>query len=102
MNTGALATNDLLGVSYGYDARLRMKSVGVGSLMNLTFQYPASNDNGNLAGQTILRGGNTIGTQSYAYDGVNRLTSAGEGAAWSQSFVYDPIGNRSAPNSGIT
>ena len=90
MNTGSLATNDLLGVSYGYDARLRMKSVGVGTLMNLTFQYPTSNDNGNLAGQTILRGGNTIGTQSYAeFRAIRSVISANN----DRRFQFKAISN---------
>src|SRR5436309_12918393 len=32
-------------------------------------------------------------TCNYAYDDVFRLTSANCGAAWSQTFSYDPFGN---------
>jgi YD repeat-containing protein len=28
------------------------------------------------------------------YDGINRLTAASEGAAWSQTYGYDKFGNR--------
>jgi len=39
--------------------------------------------------QTIARPGQTW-TESYSsYDGVNRLTAASEGSAWSQTYGYD-------------
>lgn len=49
----------------------------------------ASGNTGSLQSQTIAGPG--IGmTQSYSYDPVNRLSSAGEGAgSWSQTFGYD-------------
>jgi hypothetical protein len=55
-----------------------------------------NNDNGNVQSQTIARSGNTW-TQSYSYDGVNRLHTAqetGPGTAWLQTFGYDTAGNR--------
>ncbi len=32
-------------------------------------------------------------TQSYTYDGVNRLTAAGEAGGWSRGYGYDAYGN---------
>jgi YD repeat-containing protein len=66
-----------------------------------SFTFPAGN-NGNVAGQTIQYGASGSYSaktflQSYVYDGVNRLSSVtetGSGPAWSQSFGYDPVGNR--------
>jgi RHS repeat-associated protein len=71
--------------------------------LNLTLGYGSTNNNGNLLSQTIVRHGVAEGTwaQSYTatdgtpwYDGVNRLTAASEGAAWSQTYQYDGYGNR--------
>ena len=33
-------------------------------------------------------------TQSYTYDGVNRVLTAAEGYVWTQNYGYDPVGNR--------
>ena len=33
-------------------------------------------------------------TQSYGYDGLNRLISASEGTSWTQTYDYDRYGNR--------
>lgn len=46
-------------------------------------------NNGNLMSAT-LQGR----AQTYTYDAINRLKTAGEGSSWSQTFVYDASGNR--------
>jgi RHS repeat-associated protein len=55
-----------------------------------------TNDNGNLLGLTIFHG-SSVFTQTFGYDRLNRLTSAGEklGATqtWSQTYNYDQFGN---------
>jgi len=38
--------------------------------------------------------------QTFAYDSLNRLTSAAEGSAWSQAYGYDLYGNRWASGTG--
>jgi RHS repeat-associated protein len=38
--------------------------------------------------------------QTFAYDSLNRLTSAAEGSAWSQAYGYDAYGNRWASGTG--
>ena len=66
------------------------------------FTFPATTNNGNIAGQTIqyaASGSYSPMTfqQSYGYDGVNSLsnvTETGGGPTWSQSFGYDAVGNR--------
>src|SRR5207253_619466 len=67
----------LLGLDYGY---------------NTTGQ---ANNNGNLLSHTIRVQGSASITQSYTYDGVNRLQSASEngGTSWSEQFGYDRYGN---------
>jgi hypothetical protein len=48
--------------------------------------------NGNVASQTITAG-SWSASQSYGYDGVNRLASGAEGSAWSQQYGHDQYGN---------
>jgi hypothetical protein len=62
----------------------------------------ASGNTGNILTQTIAAPGLSL-TQSYIYDAVHRLTTAGEGSSsWSQSYGYDTGGNRwVSQNAGI-
>ena len=57
-----------------------------------------SSNNGNLLGQRIRVGTSLDLRQSYTYDSLNRLSSAGESSGqtgvWSQSYSYDRFGNR--------
>jgi len=71
-----------LGTSQGDNARLELE-----------YNFSATANNGNLASH-VIRQPNRTWTQSYSYDGVNRLTSASESGGWSQSFGYDQYGNR--------
>ena len=80
----------------------------------MSFNYGGTANNGNAAFQTVARGSVTQ-TQSYVYDGVNRLCAAAEatgtgtlaiscggtapsGANWSQNYNYDQFGNRWVSN----
>jgi RHS repeat-associated protein len=91
---GALETLTLgngLTESWDYDDyRLRPSSMSVGSLLTLGFGYFS---NGNMQSQTISVPGASAATQSFTYDGVNRLSTANEGSEWSRSFGYDAYGN---------
>lgn len=69
--------------------------LGLGYLYGGSNCFSPSSDNGNVTSQTIGRpGGNW--TQTYTYDGVNRLYSANQtgSSSWSQNFRYDKVGNR--------
>ena len=78
------------------------------SFLNLGFAYctgappPASctTNNGNLQSQTIAT---PNVTQTYGYDGYNRLNAAtekaGSSTVWSETFNYDIYGNRWVPSS---
>jgi RHS repeat-associated protein len=62
--------------------------------------------NSNLNTQTIANSNNPSSlSQSFSYDTVNRLISAGETGAssneWSQSYCYDQFGNRSLISGGF-
>jgi len=63
---------------------------------------PAKN-NGNLWGATYNNGGPGYPsflsfTQSFAYDGVNRLTTASDSGGWTRTFAYDQAGNQLSVN----
>jgi YD repeat-containing protein len=83
--------------------------LGSTTLMDLTWSYNVGTgstpgtDNGNVVSQTIARtipvaGGSPVTynfSQSFGYvDPANRLASANEGSAWSQTYGYDAFGNR--------
>jgi len=99
----AFAGGDGLSRAIGYNARLQTATVSAtgraGSLLSLGFTYSSTGtqDNGNVTQQTITRPSFSV-TQSYSYDGANRLSAAsespGSGTNWSQSYVYDKAGNR--------
>jgi RHS repeat-associated protein len=100
-----------------YNKRLQPTTVGLGvaqggtELMKLDYNYGATDNNGNIKTQTITvpTSGASTGfsaTQSYGYDGLNRLTSAAETsggqASWRQTFDYDQFGNRMMIRTGQT
>ncbi|MFN8007375.1 MAG: DUF922 domain-containing protein [Terriglobia bacterium] len=60
----------------------------------LSFAYGSTTNNGNLQTHTIQIGSTTNLSQSFTYDAINRLFTAGEGANWSQTYCYDQYGNR--------
>ena len=95
--------NKVLGESWGFNPRQQPTSLTVASgggtqLMNLGWTYGAdANNNGNIATHTIQRSSGLTSslTQNFSYaDPANRLSSAAEGSAWSQTYGYDAFGNR--------
>ena len=64
------------------------------TLVDLAYGYGSSANNGNPVSHTILP---LNETQSYGYDPLNRLLTAGVVGGWSQSNGYDPYGNRWQP-----
>jgi RHS repeat-associated protein len=87
---------------------------GGSDVLRLSYGYSATNNNGNLATQTIKYAATTF-TQSYGYDVVNRLTCANEVASptgvtcgtgtpnWSQAYSYSSAANRwVSANTGLT
>jgi RHS repeat-associated protein len=113
-NLSYAANNAISGLLFGngltesttFNTRLQPTQIKTGNLLTLTLTYGSSpsTNNGNLASQTIARSQGTW-TQSYTYDGVNRLACANEtsGAApltcgtgtpnWWLTFGYDNFGN---------
>jgi RHS repeat-associated protein len=91
-----------------YNSRLQMSgfidSVGgsaADELLNVSLAWAPSGgtgDNGNLYSATYNNGGPGYPafltfTQTFNYDGVNRLTSASDSGGWSRNFSYDAYGN---------
>jgi len=89
--------------STAFNSRLQPTSIQAGTQFSLGFTYEdvgKKNNNGNVLTQTIQQVGSV--TQTYGYDGVNRLLSAAENGGWSQTYDHDPFGNHWVKqNSGI-
>ncbi len=69
--------------------------------MSLGYAYGTSNNpprRGNVQSQTITAPGLSL-TQTYGYDWLNRLTGMNETSGWSETFSYDPYGNRTGGSS---
>jgi YD repeat-containing protein len=68
-------------------------------LFAVSLNWGATNNNGNLQGETIYEGGPgalsslTPFNRTYTYDTVNRLSSANDSSGWSRAFCYDTYGN---------
>lgn len=84
-----------------YNNRLQPIEIKLGtsgapaSIIDLVYSYGTTNNNGNV--QSIAySGGGLSYTQTFAYDALNRLTTAQEnsGSNWSQTNGYDRYGNR--------
>jgi RHS repeat-associated protein len=83
-----------------FNSRLQPLQIGLGTsqtnstILQLDYGYGATSaNNGNVLTQTITIDA-TVMTQSYGYDALNRLSSASEGPAWSQTYDCDRYGNR--------
>jgi RHS repeat-associated protein len=84
--------------STAFNNRLQPTSIDLGSLATLGYTYGTTNNNGNVQTQTISAPSFGV-TQSYSYDALNRLTSVNESGMWSQTYGYDPYGNRTSVTS---
>ncbi len=98
--------------NFAYNDRQQVTQIGLGtsstdtSLLKLEYKYNTvgnTDNNGSMLEQkiTVPTVGGSSGftaTQTYAYDGLNRLTSATETISstqtWKQEFSYDRYGNK--------
>ena len=84
-----------------FNSRLQVNEIKLGSsgnptsLLDLTYNYGTTNDNGNVQSLSYVGGGLSY-SQTFSYDALNRLQTAQEnsGASWSQTNGYDRYGNR--------
>jgi hypothetical protein len=77
------------------------QSLSYAPLLKLSYGYGAAGaNNGNVLSQSMTAGALSL-TQSYGYDGLNRLVSAQEAGAspWTETSSYDKWGNRWAVRS---
>ncbi|HLJ87177.1 MAG TPA: RHS repeat-associated core domain-containing protein, partial [Candidatus Angelobacter sp.] len=78
--------------------QLQQKSVvssNLGAFANHVFNYGTSNNNGDLLG--VADQISSAYTQTFTYDSLNRLATAGE-SRWGNSYVYDAWGNFTQQN----
>lgn len=82
-------------VATTYDpSRLQPTQIQAGSLLTLGFGYGTGN-NGNVRTQSITATGQPAISQTYTYDGANRIKTFGEtGGTANQTYSYDAFGNR--------
>ena len=84
-----------------YNNRLQANEIKLGtsgnptSVLDLTYNYGATNNNGNVQSISYSGGGLSY-TQTFGYDQLNRLTTSQEnsGSSWSETNGYDQYGNR--------
>jgi len=114
---GYASHNGLSSETYGnslihavnYNNRLQPIEIKLGtsanptSIVSLVYSYGTTNNSGNVLSVTYNGGGLSY-TQTFAYDALNRLTTAQEnsGASWSQTNSYDRYGNRSISGGGLS
>ncbi|HMO81068.1 MAG TPA: hypothetical protein PKD24_09775 [Pyrinomonadaceae bacterium] len=100
-----------------FNSRLQPTQIGLGvtpnatNILKLNYSYGTTANNGNVLSQTItvptvgLADG-FIATQTYEYDGLNRLKSAEETidsqTSWKQVFTFDRYGNRNFDEGNTT
>ena len=78
-----------------YNDRLQRTSIAAGTVVSFGYTYGPGQNNGNVQSQTINDPGLSL-TQTYGYDGVNRLTSGSETNSWTETYGYDQYGNRTS------
>ena len=90
-----VARSNGVDTAYGYDSAGRLTSIGhaAGATVIDSFAY-SLDGNGNRTGVT-----SNAGSESYTLDGLNRITAATYPGAQSETFVYDPAGNRTSHTS---
>src|SRR5258708_32924106 len=91
-----------------YNSRLQPTEIwagsaqGAGALFDKKYQYNAPDtsqmNNGNIYTVTNVKDDNR--TQSFTYDSLNRLLTAGDKTHWANSYVYDAWGNLTNKNQG--
>ena len=83
-----------------YNSRLQPIEIWAGNskataLFDKTYEYNPPNasqiNNGNIYTVTNVNDGTR--TQTFGYDALNRLISAGDQTHWSNTYIYDPWGN---------
>ena len=95
----AMALGNGLWEHADFNSRLQPTEIGLGtsnsdsSKLRLAYGYGSTNNNGNVLSQNISFDATAI-NQSYTYDALSRLKTAGETSAWNQTFDYDRYGNR--------
>jgi RHS repeat-associated protein len=75
-----------------YNSLLQVTNMNLGSLMNMQYNYSATQNNGRITSSNdyvTVEDANV----SYTYDALNRLTGASAGSKWGEAYSYDGFGN---------
>ena len=72
-----------------YNNLLQMTSI-VASGLNMTYNYSATKNNGQITSSVDGISGETV---TYAYDALRRLSNASSSASWSAGYTFDGYGN---------
>ncbi len=81
-----------------YNNRLQPVEISAGTFFDKQYNYNPGANNGDVISVTNIK--NNGRSQSFTYDSLNRLLTAGDKMNWSDSYVYDPWGNLTQKNPG--
>jgi RHS repeat-associated protein len=73
-----------------YNSLLQVTNMTVGGLMNMQYNYSATQNNGRITSSNDYVTGENV---TYTYDALNRLTGASAGTMWGEAYTYDGFGN---------
>ncbi len=92
---GEMQSLAYLGVTQNmtYNSLLQLTHLTAGSLMDMTYNYSSTQNNGRITSSVDAVTGETV---SYGYDSLNRLVTASAGALWGEAYTYDGFGNLTA------
>ena len=85
-----------------YDQNYGIDAVSDSAASNPLFQDMTLNAVGNLTGLTERTSATSTLSRTFAYDGLDRLTSQKNGAATVEGFSYDATGNRLSKTAGTS
>ena len=89
-------------ISNSYNNRLQPAALSAatsqGTIFSLTYNFNLANhDNGNVVG--VTNNLDSTRSQTFTYDPLNRLQTAGTSSSWGNTYTYDSRGNLTGKNS---
>src|SRR5579862_1767743 len=92
--TVSSGTLNLENETFTYNSRLQLTNINAPSVMNWTYTYSATQNNGQITQAQEQVSGETL---TYTYDSLKRVLQASDswpaGGSWSQGYTYDGFGN---------
>jgi RHS repeat-associated protein len=81
-----------------YNNLLQPIEISAGTFFDKQYNYNAGANNGDVISITNMKDNGR--SQTFTYDSLNRLVTAGDRKNWSDSYVYDPWANLTQKNPG--